>query len=96
MQNLNQACRGTIPALILPIIPEEDVWKIQAETFFELKLQLFRRACQRLFNLQPDGVSRCAYVRVPTQRPWKKFRTLIKGLAQSSGDYKPMFGIVPK
>lgn len=68
--------------------------KIQAEIFFELKLQLFRRARQRLFNLQPNAVSRCVYVRVLAQRRWKKFRTLIKGLLPSSGDYKPMFAIV--
>lgn len=68
--------------------------KILAEICFELKLQLFRRVCQRLFNLQPNAISRCAYVRALTQRRWKKFGTLIKGLPQSSGDYKPMFAIV--
>lgn len=68
--------------------------KIQAEICFELKLQLFRRVCQRLFNLQPNAVSRCVYVHVLTQRRWKKFRTLIKGLLQSWGDYKPMLATV--
>lgn len=35
---------------------------MQVEIFFESKLQLFRRARQRLFNLQLPAVSRCVCV----------------------------------
>lgn len=71
--------------------------KMQAEIFFESKLQLFRRARQRLFNLQPTAVSRCVCVCLCVRLhggDGKSSRTLIKGLLQSSGDYKAVFAIV--
>lgn len=70
--------------------------KIQAEICFELKLQLFGRVCQRLFNLQPNAVSRCVYVRVLTQRRWKKFRTLIKDYCKAGAITSRCLRLSPK